>query len=231
VEHLRRVVPYHVGGQGDAKLSSTPVLRHHYGAEMKGKAKQVRIPNKNSKPKSTDTLTTSKGITVRIVGVSQLWLDKLRTAVKFPDPPKYSVTTVTGDVEYHSHDETTLETDEDRRLWAEYQAETAKAEFRRNEMITKYVLTKGVEVDIPDSGEWIDMNAFLGIDLPTNPIERKYEYVRSEVVGTAEDLAEIISKVMELSGVPQEALEEAKASFRDLLEGEDPTQESSSEEE
>lgn len=198
---------------------------------MKGKAKTVRIPSQNGKLPTSEVFTTSKGITVKVVGVSQLWLDKLRTAVQFPEPPKYSVKTVAGDEEWHEHDETTLETPEDKQAWQEYQVAYATAEFKRNEMITKYILTQGIEVVIPEEGDWADMMSFLGIQQSKNPVERKYDYIRTEVLGTAEDIAAVLTKVMRLTGVPEEALAEAQESFRDMLEGEDSAQESPSQEE
>lgn len=182
------------------------------------KPKQA-IPNSNGTPK---TFTTSTGIEVRILGLSQLLLDKTRTSVKFPDPPTYELETVAGKKEVHAHNETTLETDEDKKAWADYQTALAEADRLQKDRLLKLILMKGIEVDMPEEegadDDWLAVQAFIGLEVPEDTLGKRYDYITTEVISNPEDLAEIMQLVMEKSGVPKEALAEARASFRSAME-------------
>jgi hypothetical protein len=186
----------------------------------KGYNKQVRvnIPSKDEKGNSVYITTTGKE--VRYVGVSQLLLDKVRTSVILPDPPTYEVTTAAGEIEVHEHNETTLETEEEKAAWEHYQALLHAAQEAQKERLIKLLLMKGIDFDMPvvGEGDWLEMQEFLGLEIPEKNLDRRYHYIMTELVGTPEDLAEIMEGVMRKSGVPEEALAEARKSFRGALE-------------
>ncbi len=186
----------------------------------KGYKKQMFVGVSDNGNESVEKFTTSTGIELRIHGVPQLLLEKVRSSVKMPDIPTYVIVTAAGDEEVHPLDETTLETDEDKKAWNEYLLEKASQEALLRERMVRVILMRGTEVKLPEDESWKDLQKFIGVDVPEDPLELKYHYIQTEAIGGAQDLALIMEKVMERTGIPEEALAEAKASFRNLMEKE-----------
>lgn len=182
----------------------------------KGYNKQIEGLSPN-KPNTNNTFTTSRGKKVKILGLSQLLLDKIRGSVPDPERPTYTATTVAGKVETHFHDETTLQSDEDRAMWDAYLKAKQDAQNTLKERLVRAILMKGIEVDAPTDDGWFEMQEFLGLTVPTNGLERAYDYICTEVIGNGDDLTTIMEMVMRATGVPEEALAEAQASFRSAM--------------
>jgi len=161
--------------------------------------------------------TTSTGILVKSRGLPQMLVDKVQSSVPKPDAPKYKITTASGDEVWEPHNETTLETDEDKLLYRRYVEELAKADGIINERMFRLICMRGLEVTMPEDTSWIDMQRFLGVDIPEDPLELKYLYIQTEVIGSIEDITTITDMVMEATGVPEEALAEARRSFPSAL--------------
>jgi len=172
-----------------------------------------------------DTYTTASGITIKIRGVPQMLLDKIRRSVKTPEPPKYKAVTVAGVEEWHDHDETTLETEdiletsENKRAWFQYKASIAEADDLIKDRIQKAIILRGIVVDMPESSDWLEEQQFLGITIPTDERELYIHYIQTEVIGYAQDFANVMELIMAQTGVPDAQLAEVRESFRSALEG------------
>lgn len=81
------------------------------------------------------------------------------------------------------------------------------------------VLRRGVDIGL-DGDKWAsEQKELFGIDVPTDPNERKLHYINTEVLYGApdevkEDILEIISGVMKASGIDKEKVAELQAIFR-----------------
>lgn len=182
---------------------------------------KISTPVVREQPKNGSApvyFTTSTGIKVKIVGCPPLFLDRVRSSVEYPDKPTYEVETATGEMEIHEHNDSTLQTDEDKAMWAAYKAAFLAAESEVNERMFRAVVMRGMEVSIPEDGSWEAFQKWLGVDVPDDPFDKKYLYIQSEVIGSDKDIAEIMSLVMEKTGVPEETVREVRESFRDSLE-------------
>lgn len=157
------------------------------------------------------TFTTSRGYTVRFRNIAYL-LNKL-PAPKI-DPPTYEVPTKTGVTEIHAHDETTLKTDEERAAWKEYLARHNAAWRKYDLDFTRLILMHGVIVDMPADDTWVKQQEFTGIAVPTDPLERRWHWLETELVGGGADVNAIIIGVLAESEVSEEVLASMADSFR-----------------
>lgn len=160
------------------------------------------------------TFTTSRGYTVRFRNIAYL-LNKLATPKI--DPPTYEVKTKTGVTEIHAHDETTLKTDEERAAWKEYLARHNAAWRKYDLDFTRLILMHGVIVDMPADDTWVKQQEFTGIAVPTDPLERRWHWLETELVAGGADVNAIIIGVLAESEVSEEVLASMADSFRHPL--------------
>lgn len=167
-----------------------------------------------------NTYTTTRGVTVFVMPIATL-IEKQRAsfAIRAPKVPTYIVTTATGVAETHEHDDVSIldtkTTDAEREAWAEYQATKAAHEAKYQESFIKLMLTRGIQVYMPDLDAWATEQTWLGIDVPDDIFERKFHYVWTEILGDPlRDIQGILLAIGQASGVPEEAITEAEATFQ-----------------
>lgn len=180
---------------------------------------------------SEQVLVTTEGREVRLRPVSLAMLQELQIAARKSalaagepiEPPTYAVTTVSGDIERHPHDASTLESDEDRAAWELHQAALQKMEADANQRAVRYLLTEGVLCEEPPE-EWVQRMTWLGVEVAEHPLERRMQYLEREVLRTAADIMRVVQTVMHLSAEGSKAIQERLSVLDDLfrraLEGE-----------
>ena len=157
---------------------------------------------------------TSSGKTVLLRGLPPLAIPSLAEGITFPDIPTYKITTVAGDTEVHEHDETTLATDEDKAVWAKYLDDQKKANNQLSERMMLCVLIDGIVIDeIPDKARWISKQRLMKMPVPEDLEEQLLLYKKTAIAASQEDIENIMSIVMELTGVSAEEIALAKRSF------------------
>src|SRR3990167_3625754 len=169
------------------------------------------------------TYTTVSGITIKIKPVSPLTIQKIQQAVKREfekrnEPlarPTYILKTSLGDEETFEHDEKTLETDEDREAWGKFIDANTRLRIESEERLARFMKLDGIEYDAPDD-EWQKLQKYMGLEIPTDPFELKIHYLDTEILRTPKDQNGVIERILVLSsaGMPQEALDAVRASFR-----------------
>lgn len=159
------------------------------------------------------TFTTSRGVTVEFQNIKVL-LETLNAQYREPEPPTYEVETATGAREKHAHDATTLETEADKAAWEDYQQKRAAAENLLSEALVKMALLRGIKFEMPQDGAWVKEQQMMMLQIPTDPLERKLHYLTTEAFVTAEDYERLMAGVMAESGMPEEVLQQAEATFR-----------------
>lgn len=113
------------------------------------------------------------------------------------------------------HDESTLETDEDKAKWLAYQDLLTKHQTHVGNKMMRFVLYYGVDEKPDDEAEWQERQRYFGIEIPDDPIGRKIHYIQSELIYSAADVQEIMRRIMVLSGVRAEVIDAAAATFPD----------------
>lgn len=172
--------------------------------------------------------TTTDGMQIKLRPIASQLFVMIRRALEREfrergepiDPPTYSVTTASGAVETHTHDEKSLTTDAERAAWAEYQAATRRIEAAYNDKVARLIFTQGLALP-PMPEDWPAKMKALGAEPAADPDERYTEYVTVEYLKTPHDIKQAIAEVMKLSvhGVPQEQMAAIEELFRSTLEG------------
>ena len=192
---------------------------------MKGYNKKSNNGNKGNQPKTKRVFhTTSTGKTVEIVGIDPMLLDSIRESIDWPEHPQYSIKIGTSE-EWHDLDEKVVKQEVEAGnidLAQEYQAlldghkrALVDANALLNTRVTRAILTKGIKVDVENDEDWADTQEFLGVGAGKNKLQRKYDYIVSQVIGIDTDLYDLMEKVMAHTGVSQEHLDTARSMFRD----------------
>lgn len=173
-----------------------------------------------------NTFTTSAGKTVQIQSVPPLLVDEVRLraqkSVEVPPIPTYEVVLEDGTVLNYEHDDQSIQDDltpdKDRKLWADRQKALREQSAVSSTKVMELFFLKGVVLDPEElEGDWKELQLFLGIEIPTNPMALRLHYLRTEILQTADDIYGILQAVMEASGVDPVILEAAKRSFRGNL--------------
>lgn len=167
--------------------------------------------------KSTGRSVTLKSVPARyVVEIAQ------KPDLRDPDPPTYTVTAAGGVEMTFPHDETTLQTDEDRAAWAEYERQCEVQELRRR-LETARFLYYSVVTDEPEPVEkWRFEFALWGLEPPDpgDKIGFKVRWIEEEICGgDTEDSASLLLQCYTLSGMNQEMLRQIESFFRNALEG------------
>lgn len=173
------------------------------------------------------TITLSNGKDYQVQPISETLVNLAKDAIrrKFIErgepvaPPTYTVTLAGGATEDIPHDEKSLETDQDKMLWKLHQDALTRLEEEQN-MAAMKVWMSGLVFDMPETDDWKNMQQWLGVVIPTEPMELRYHYLKTEVLKTPGDLLVLLDAVMKLSyaGVVSEAdLDAALSSFRNNL--------------
>jgi hypothetical protein len=176
--------------------------------------------------------TTKDGIKLELKGVPRLivqdipgliekeWRDKGKT---LPKKPTYQIEVAGGELETYEHDETTLETDEEKRAWGLY---LERDEEMGNEIASRFLkaaLAMGI-VSITAGkdklAEWDEALKAMGYKLNANSSELKMMHVRMGV-HDEEDIQNILENIMAMSGIDTEVLARSRKGFRRDVEGED----------
>ena len=165
----------------------------------------------------TGMYTTRKGVAIRLRLFSPVLRDKVRQSVEFPEVPIYVATTAGGGKEEHPYTEDMIETDEEKAMWQEHQGKLLAANLMLYERLGRLALIRGTEVDIPDG--WEQEQELFGIEVPTDPIERKLHYLETEAVESNDDLSALILAILAYQTVTLEERAAAAASFPNSVEG------------
>jgi hypothetical protein len=174
----------------------------------------------NRKLDALTALTTSKGFEIHLAPINKLFLRDIvgEYQKRNPEPqkPTYIAVGLGGAEENRPHDETTLQTDEEKALWETYKAAYAEWKMKQDLTILESVLLQAVVLPEgwADDQEWVDFLEYSGIEIPRNTFKKKYLYITSWLTGSDADLQSIMQTVLEAPGVPEDA-------FRNVPQGGD----------
>jgi hypothetical protein len=164
--------------------------------------------NRRGNGTHTATVTLSTGVILKVRSVSPFIIRESVRSIKRPPIPKQWIDDKGREEENPQHP-AYLQALED------YNDAIGIA-------VTNCLVTMGTEIvsrpegfDGPDDTEWVDVLESADVtDIPTEGRKRYLKWVRLWAVQTSDDLSLIMSKMRELSGVPEEAVLEAAESFR-----------------
>ena len=181
---------------------------------------------------SKTTFTASSGITCQVRPVPETLAELAKKKVEKDfrergeaiDPPTYTIKTASGKEIPEPHDESTLQTDEDRALWRAHQAALERLAAAQTEAESKVWLMRGLVFELPEDDTWMDEQEEIGVEVPRDAGkgELKWHYLTTEVLLTVDDMMQAVQAITSCSYagiVTEEAIGAAMDSFRNRISG------------
>lgn len=169
----------------------------------------------NEEVEGVDYVITSKKKRVDLTGVSPTLLQKLQSAGTLPDVPYRETPTVFGENQKEPLTENDLQTDEEKAQWATYISERNTVLAKRHNDFIRAIFAKGTSIDESKIEEWKkEQQEEWGLEVPVGKVDTKVAYIQDELVGTPDDIVNIVTGVLAKVGAPPEAIEEARTMFR-----------------
>ena len=163
----------------------------------------------------TKTYRSSKGVTLCLKPVSQFKIDTLRASKEETPVPTYEAKVAGGDLLRYPMDEEIAKNKGRLDEWNAFVMARQKAEAEHAKRFLELLVWECVEVEVPDGdSDWQKTSEHFGIVIPSNPVERKLFYVYNELLGTPDDVGELISQIMSVSQIDEEAVGKIRESFR-----------------
>lgn len=169
-----------------------------------------------------ETSRGTRGVCKPIAMMIESQESNIRESVDWPEIPTYTFTDVAGTEIERQHTQGTIEdpatSEEDRVAWADYllAQQAAQAEFdeRRNNGLLRLLAFEGFEVlDGADDG-WERRHELYGMVVPTDEFEKTIHYFQTEVIGTQDDVFNIMLGIYRASGYDEEVMAKVEAGFR-----------------
>lgn len=161
------------------------------------------------------TFSSSKGVVIELRPVSQFKIDTLRASQEEVPVPIYVAETVAGEKQEFPLDEIIAKNKDRMDEWEAYQARKHAVEADHAKKFMELIIWEGVSVEVPGpDSSWQKTSEHFGIRIPENEIERKLFYVYNELLGTSQDIGDLISAILSVSQIDEEAVAKLRNSFR-----------------
>lgn len=163
--------------------------------------------------------TSSRGIDIQIRPISQFKLDAVRASREEVPVPTYEADLAGGDKETLALDAISAKNKGREEEWKQYllNVEVEKKEFGKR--FNDFICYLGVEVEVPDEeSQWQKISNSLKIKIPEDEVQRKVFYINTELLGTPQDMGDLITTVLQASRLAPEVIEKMKDTFRTALE-------------
>ena len=164
-----------------------------------------------------DQFITSEGTKIPLRRVSRVYVARINAKHPIPDIPTYTATIVGGSEQTFPHDETTLETAEDRETWREYKEAQDRAVSGRLKDVAEFLLYHCVAQDPPPIEEWsVDFGMWdIEPPDPADEVRYKIDWIEMEVVPNPDDYGGLMARLYGMAGVLEpDMIEEFERFFR-----------------
>lgn len=148
---------------------------------------------------------------------------KFRAAGEPLDPPTYTIETAAGSTETHPLDEASAKSEEEKAQLAAHKDALARLQSAQVQKKMRLLL-RGIEWK--ENPEWeAEHTTMLEVDVPTEPEERWFHFLTTEILKTPADFVNAIEVMTALTyqgGINPDELHAVMNSFRDYLQGRSP---------
>lgn len=149
------------------------------------------------------TFTTPSGRELTLRPVGRRYVQQILSKPEMPKKPTYEAVTVSGHVEIHEHDEKSLETDEEKAAWLDYQTAQKEVVDERLANLTMFLFIEGVVDDPPPLDEWsVDLKRW-DLEVPDDPEELKSFWLENEVC-PGESMGRLMARLFQVAGLADE---------------------------
>ncbi len=143
------------------------------------------------------TMRFSSGVEVKLLRLPPLLVQRVDEQFKDPDPPMV-------EVEVHGKKETQPNPDD-----PDYAKQLKAVKIAKGWAYMTLVLLKGVEVKMPKDEEWLEELRLAGVEVGDTRAAKKLAYIQSVVITEVSELEEVAGRVLAMSGVTPQAVDEA----------------------
>lgn len=170
--------------------------------------------------------TTQAGQEITVRPGSPLLVDKVRSSIRTPEAPTYEERIelpgqepIINHVPMKSRDQ--AKKPEEELAWDRYEVELAKAKAEESQRMFDAMVIPAIipDLKLPDDAMWEKIHKHLGLEIPEDEFEKKVHYLKFELIKTVDDLTGLIVHIMRATGIDEEKVEQASASFRNSLSG------------
>jgi hypothetical protein len=156
------------------------------------------------------------GLEIKIKRINLMDIQKPSTDFPLPDPPTYFAKTVTGSYEeLPIQDMETAEAVEGGvERYNFYLQKMQSAQLKQSSATLRTMYLNGCDFEIPQ-WDWQVIDEFKGIDVPKHPLLKKVFYLEHHLA--AEDTVDLVTAIMEETGVGEDAIKKAEQTFRSAI--------------
>ena len=149
------------------------------------------------------TFTTPSGQELTLLPVGRRFVQQILSKPEMPKKPTYEAKTVSGHVEVHEHDEKSVETDEEKAEWLDYQIAQKEVMDERLSNLTMFLLIEGVADDPPPLDEWSVNLKRWGLEVPDDSEELKAFWLENEAC-PGESMGGLMARLFQAAGLADE---------------------------
>ena len=161
------------------------------------------------------TFCSAKGIVITLKPVSQFKLDAIRSSNEEIPVPTYQVKVVGGDTFDYPLDEEIAKNKGRLDEWLAYLSAKKAADAKASKRFADLLFYEGTDIEVPpEDSDWQKTSEHFGIKIPTDPIDRKLHYIYNELLVSAEEIPALISQILSVSQIDEEAVTKIRNSFR-----------------
>ena len=163
-----------------------------------------------------DDLTyEASGGTLRLRRLGHRFVQQILSKPEMPAVPTYDAPTVSGHVEKHPHNKTTLETEAEKAAWLDYQTAREKVTKERFDNLLAFLFAEAILDEPPPTSEWgVDLERW-GLEVPEDGIK---QFWLENIVCPGEEMGSLIARLFQLAGLADdEGVRQFEAFFRATL--------------
>ena len=164
-----------------------------------------------------EQFVTSEGAEIPLRRVSRVYIARIHAKYPIPEVPTYTAKIVGGSEQTFPHNEESLETPEDHKLWNDYTTAKDDAVEHRLKDVAEFLLFQCVALEPPPLDEWrVDFGMWdIEPPDPSNKLRYKIDWIEMELVPNPDDYGGLMARLYTMAGVLEpDMVEEFERFFR-----------------
>lgn len=176
------------------------------------------VAEEKRKAAKTGRFELSTGITVITKPIDYVYISAIGNSVELPEKPTYTVRTSRGREEQYPLDDKVVEqSPEFKEVWQKWKIDMGTALQQQGRLTTRAMFLDGTEPEDPNwyDEKWERRMKQIGFKLPDDPTDLWLLYLETGI--NSVEAAELTMAIMRLTTLPEEAIQAAEETFRDMV--------------
>ena len=169
----------------------------------------------STKTDEVKTFTSTKGVVIKLLPVSQFKIDSVFSGAKTVPIPVYEVEIVGGEKQEFQLNEEIARKKGRLDEWEKYIEEKKVVDAQNAKNLLEFMIWDGVDIEVPwPNSDWQKQQDYFSIKVPETEIARKLFYVHNELLGTQDDIGNLVADIFAVSRVDEETVTRVRDTFR-----------------